>query len=136
MAVIKVFNKNYQNTGIAVLRIGFGLMLAIAHGWPTVKGIFTGVIDYPDPLGLGSRTTMGLMGFAEFFCALFVALGLFTRVTLLPLIIGFLVAVFIFHGNDPFDDKERAFHYLIVFVVLFITGPGSHVITDLFKRKS
>ncbi|WP_430967371.1 DoxX family protein [Spongiimicrobium sp. 2-473A-2-J] len=135
MKITEFFKRNYPNTGIGLLRIGFGVMLAIVHGWPTVKGFFAGVTEYPDPLGLGSRITMGLMGFAEFFCAMLVALGLFTRITLIPLIIGFLVAVFVFHGNDPFDVKERAFHYLIVFVVLFITGPGSYVITNLFKRK-
>ena len=132
----KLIQRNYPNTGLAFLRLAFGVMLAWAHGWPTLKGLFAGVTDYPDPLGIGSHTTMALMGITEFFFALLVVLGLFTRLSLLPLIFGFTVAFFVFHGNDPFAVKEQALHYLIVFVVLFIAGPGDFTLKDLLKTKS
>lgn len=127
-------NKTYHEEGIGLLRIGFGLMLILSHGWPTLNGLFGGSGgDYPDPLGLGSGTSMALMAFAEFFCALFVVLGIFTRIALIPIIIGFFTAFFIFHAGDPFGNKELAFHYLLVFVTLFITGPGKFTISDIIS---
>ncbi len=129
----ELLTKNFPEEGIGLLRISFGLMLAIAHGYPTVKGLLSGATDYPDPLGLGGQLSMGLMGFAEFICALLVTLGIFTRASLIPIIIGFITAFFIFHANDPFGNKEMAFHYLIVFAVLFITGPGKFTLSS-FKR--
>ncbi len=132
-----ILRKDYKEEGIGLLRISFGLMLALAHGYPTLKGLFSGVTEYPDPLRIGSQLSMGLMGFTEFFCALLVALGLFTRFSLIPIIIGFILAIFVFHANDPFGSKEMALHYLIVFLVLFITGPGRFTLNEpLAKLKS
>lgn len=135
MEIQNLLKRNYQNEGLALLRISFGLMLVLLHGWPTVKAFLEGITEYPDPLGLGSRVSMGLMGFAEFVCAILVVLGLFTRISLIPLILGFFAAFFIFHANDAFAVKELAFHYLLVFVVLLITGPGTYTLPYFFQLK-
>ncbi|WP_455620651.1 DoxX family protein, partial [Parabacteroides sp.] len=50
------------------------------------------------------------------------------------------MAFFVIHGNDPFAVKELAFIYLVVFVLMYITGPGKfsidHVISSaLYKKK-
>lgn len=121
--------------GLALLRIGFGLMLVLVHGWPTLKGFVSGNYEgYPDPIGLGSAVSMGLMVFTEFFCAILVTLGLYTRVALIPIIVGFLIAFFVFHGSDPFGQKELAFHYLIVFTVLFIGGSGKLTLLEIINK--
>ena len=133
--ITKILKSNYQGHGIGILRICFGLLLVIVHGWPTVKGFLAGADQYPDPLGLGSRLSMGLVGFAELICAILVTLGIFNRLALIPIIISFAVAFFIYHYGDPIGSKELALHYLVVFVVLFITGPGSFSVTDLFKSR-
>ena len=132
--MILKWNKNYESIGIGLLRIRFGLMLVLAHGWPTFNGLLTGGGgDYPNPLGLGGKASMFLMVFAEFFCALFVVLGLYTRIALIPIIVGFFTAFFVFHSGDSFGSKELAFNYLVVFVLLFITGPGRFTISDLIN---
>jgi putative oxidoreductase len=38
------------------------------------------------------------------------------------------VAFFIVHGNDPFAVKELAFVYLVVFVLMYIIGPGKFAV--------
>lgn len=130
----KFLNTHYEQQGIGILRIGFGLMLTIVHGWPTFKGLLEGNhSDFPDPLGIGPAMSMGLMAFAEFLCALFVFLGIYTRFALIPLIVGFSVAAFIFHAGDPFGNRELALHYLLVFVVLFITGSGRFTLHELIR---
>lgn len=129
------FNKGYTETGIGLLRITFGLMLTLVHGWPTLKGFLEGDHDaYPDPLGIGSYPTMGLMVFAEFFCALLVTLGFYTRLALIPLITGFAVAFFVEHAADPFGYKELPFHYLLVFTILLIAGPGKYTLASFFRK--
>lgn len=129
----KITRRYFQNQGIGMLRISFGLLLTIAHGWPTVKGFLAGADQYPDPLGLGSRLSMGLVGFAELICAMLLTLGIFNRLALIPIIFSFAVAFFIYHHGDPLGSKELALHYLLIFVVLFITGPGDFTIRNLFS---
>ena len=37
-----------------------------------------------------------------------------------PMILSF----FVIHGNDPFSLKELAFVYLVIFILMYIAGPG------------
>ena len=43
------------NIGLLLIRLTFGLSLALNHGWPTVSNIFKGEFNYPDPLVLEPR---------------------------------------------------------------------------------
>jgi len=134
---MKTFTDKYHaEAGIGLLRISFGLMLVLAHGWPTLKGFLEGTTDpYPDPLGMGSYLTMGLMVFTEFFCALLVTLGVFTRLFLVPIILGFSVAFFVHHAADPFGYKELSLHYLLVFGILLIAGPGKFTLMSVIRKR-
>jgi putative oxidoreductase len=71
--------------------------------------------------------------FAELICAVLVALGLFTRMATVPLIITMAVAFFVAHGADPFAKKELAFLYMTGFLGLFFTGPGDFSVQRFFK---
>ena len=131
-------HKNYDDAGKLLIRLLFGLSLAINHGYPTFSGIFSGEGSgrYPDPLGLGAELSRVLMGTSEFVFALMVAIGLFTRIAVLPVIFGFSVAFFIFHSGDPFGEKEMAYLYLSAFLSIFILGPGKYSFDHLlFKKK-
>ena len=61
-------------------------------------------------------------------CSIFLILGLWTRLALMPLIITMLVAVFIVHGADPFAKKELGLMYLIGYISIFIAGAGKYSI--------
>lgn len=124
------------NVGLLVLRLAVALPLGLTHGWNTFSGLLeNGGGNYPDPLGLGSAATMALMGFAEFFCALAVALGIFTRLSVLPLVIGFFVAVFIHHSGDTFGQKETAWLYFWAFSTILLLGPGRYSIDGWLIKK-
>ncbi|HSR66896.1 MAG TPA: DoxX family protein [Acidobacteriota bacterium] len=116
------------------MRLTFGLSMALTHGLGTLRGFISGVDQFPDPLGLGPSLSMGLMAFAEFFCAMAVALGLATRLACLPLMTGLGVAFFLFHSGDPFSRKELAFLYLAAFTTLALTGPGHWAIDTWLRR--
>lgn len=118
------FQTILEDAGKLAVRLLFGLSLAINHGWPTFRGSFGDASDFPDPLGIGSELSMFLAGGAEFVFVLFVIIGFCTRISLLPILINFGVAFFIFHANDPFGRKEMAYLYLSSMSVIFLLGPG------------
>jgi len=72
--------------------------------------------------------------FAEFFCSVFIILGLFTRLACIPLIIAMSVALFIANQGDFFGAGESAGLFLTCFVALLFTGPGK-VSLDRFVAK-
>ena len=110
--------------GLLVLRLVFGLTLAFGHGLGKLTQFEEMSGRFMDFMGLGSSTSLALCIFAEFFCALALALGLFTRLAVIPLIVNMSVAFFIAHGGDPFQKKEMALLFLGAFVAIFLAGPG------------
>ena len=72
--------------------------------------------------------------FAEFVCAILLVIGLFTRLSLVPLIITMAVAAFIVHGGDGIKEMEFALIYLSAYVALILTGPGAHSVDAKISR--
>ena len=62
--------------------------------------------------------------FAEVVCSILVLIGLWTRLTVLPLIFTFIVVFFVVGGGAAFAQRELAYLYLAGWVVLFFTGAG------------
>ncbi len=124
-----------RDTGLLVLRVSFAASLAAAHGWGKLVHYAERAGRFPDPLGIGSGVSLGLATFAEFFCALALAVGLMGRLAAVPLVVLFAVAFFMIHGDDPFGDKELAFLYLGAFVGLALTGPGRFSIDGLIRKR-
>lgn len=123
------------DAALLILRVASSLMM-ITHGWPKITNFSNYLNQFADPLGLGPALSLQATIFAEFFCAILVALGLLTRVALIPLITTMAVVVFIVHAGDAFIDKELSLLYLVVFSVLFITGPGKYSLDKKISRKS
>jgi putative oxidoreductase len=121
--------------GLLILRVSTGVMMAFGHGWGKLSGFSERAATFPDPLGVGSGLSLSLAVFAEFFCSIAVALGLFTRGAVIPLIITMAVAGFVIHGDDPFREQELAFIFLTVFATLFFTGAGKFSVDRLIGRK-
>jgi putative oxidoreductase len=129
---------NSRNTDIALLllRLGFGAAMAYGHGWGKLNRLFSGEeISFFDPFGIGPVASLGLVVFAEFLCSILVALGLMTRLAVIPLIITMLVAVFMRHAGDPFGNIEKGLMYLFAFVALSFSGAGAYSLDALIKRK-
>lgn len=123
----------HKDLGLLLLRLSFGLTMLIAHGIPKI-GRYPGDM-FPDPLGFGSNVSWALAVFAEVICAALLALGLWTRFSLMPLIVTMVVAVFIVHGADPFQKKELGLMYLFAYISLFFTGPGKHSVDYKIKGR-
>lgn len=111
---------------LLIARIVFGILL-MNHGiqkWTNFQELSA---VFPDPLGVGSPLSLGLAIFGELACSM-------------AFIIGFLsfgydtngvyngCCLFVIHGNDPFATKELAFVYLVVFILMYIIGPGKFAV--------
>ena len=118
-----------MNKGLTLLRMGLGMTMLWSHGIPKLQKFSVIAPHFPDPLGLGSTLSLGLVIGAECVCSLLLIMGLGVRLVVIPLIITMGVAFFIFHSADPFAKKELAFLYLTGFLTILIGGGGAYKVT-------
>lgn len=111
------------STAMLVLRLGVGILMMM-HGYDKLVHFGAKQHSFMNFLGIGSTMSLALVVFAEFFCSLFLILGLFTRLATIPLIIATCVMIFKAHNGDIFGDGEHATLYLIGYIVLLLVGPG------------
>lgn len=121
--------------GLFTLRTVPAAFMLLAHGWPKLNGFTTMMNSFPDPIGLGSPIALSLAIFAEVLCAVFLILGIATRLASIPLLITMLVAAFIIHANDPWAKQEFPLLYGVIFLVLIFTGGGSYSLGKKFKSR-
>ena len=97
-----------QSLGLLLLRVGFGLHLAVLHGWTKIADYSNLANTFPDPIGLGHSVSLILAIIGEFVCTIAVAAGLFTRVTAIPVVCTMAVAAFVQHTGDDWVTREKA----------------------------
>lgn len=131
-----LFPSNLSGRGISwflfALRLLFGLLL-MAHGvqkWADFDELCT---VFPNPLGIGSALSLVLVIFAELFCSLFFVVGYLYRLAMIPMIFNMMVAFFVVHGGSVMQG-ELAFIFLVMFILLYITGPGRICIDRVVSR--
>ncbi len=121
------------NTAMLLLRLSVGILMMM-HGYDKLKNFATLEPKFMNFMGIGSSLSLALLIFAEFFCSLFLILGLFTRLAAIPLIIATCVMVFKAHNGDVFGDGETATLYLAGYVVLLLVGPGRISVDSMFGK--
>lgn len=135
-----LFTTNYNHRGLdialLILRLGIAVLM-LTHGIPKLNTLLDGGdIQFADPFGLGATPSLVLSIFAEVFCSFLLVLGLATRLAVIPLKINMLVALCTVHANDPIGKQEPVLHYLLVYVVLMITGAGAISLDKLISRRN
>ena len=127
-------NRNYD-LGLLILRIGFGINMALFHGWGKISAgpeRWEGYGGSMANLGITFFPTFwGFMaGFAEFFCSIFIILGLFFRPATAMLGFAMFVAA-VRHlslpedaPNSGFSGASHALEYVTLCVGLYLSGPG------------
>jgi putative oxidoreductase len=123
----KLFSSGYSSGAVSfsmlVLRVVSGCLIFL-HGLPKLINFAAKMKTFPDPLGVGHKISLGMVVFAEVFCAVLLVLGLLTRLASIPLIICMSVVIFVIQGAKPISDKELPILFLAAFITLLFTGPG------------
>jgi putative oxidoreductase len=123
----KLLSINYSdgmfNFAMLLLRLVFGILI-MNHGYDKLIHFGDRHNTFMNFMGIGSTLSLALVIFAEFFCGLFVILGLFTRLSVIPIIIVLIVAIVKAHHNAIFGDAQPATLFLTGFLVLLFVGPG------------
>lgn len=109
--------------GVLLLRAGVGSMMLV-HGVPKLLEFSERAARFPDPLGVGSTTSLTLAVFGEVFCSIAIVLGLGTRFAAIPFLITMLVALGVVHAGDPWSDRELAALYAVPALALVFLGGG------------
>ena len=137
----KLFSTRVSDNAFAfamlVLRLGAGGLMMINHGFGKMKNFSAMANSFSDPIGIGTTASLSLVIFAEFFCAAFIILGLFTRLAAIPLVIAMAVAFFYAHDMNFSSGKgggESALLFLTCFITILFAGPGK-VSLDKFIGK-
>ncbi|TYR35732.1 DoxX family protein [Sphingobacterium phlebotomi] len=124
-----------SNLAAFILRIGFGVLMIPHHGYAKLVEFNERKDGFMDLLGLGGTVSLSLAIFAEFFCSIFVIMGLFTRLATIPLLITMLVVLSI-HNWELFGQYELATAFFIGYLSILTLGPGKFSLDYLvFKRR-
>ena len=128
--------EDYMNVMLLILRVSVAAFM-ITHGLPKLMKLLAGgEIEFGNPIFLGPVLSLILAMFAEFFCSIFIGIGLGTRVASIVLIINMSVISFIVHASDPFGRKEKALLFLLIYLALLIFGSGKYSIDYLLTKKN
>lgn len=134
----KLFSTKVSENALAfalfILRVGAGSLVMIKFGLDKLMHFARYAPKFADPFRIGSTTSFTLVIFAEFFCAAFVILGLFTRLACIPLIISMSVAFFFVMQADFFGKGQPPALFLICFLTILITGPGKISLDRLIAK--
>lgn len=118
---------------ILAIRIFFGVLFFV-HGLDKMMNFSVLSETYPSVFGLGSYMTLMLAIFSEFCCSLFLIAGLLERIMVLPMIVAMGVAFFDVH-DAMMPEGELSLIYMIVFLILFFTGPGRYSVDYLIDMQ-
>ena len=111
---------------LLALRLFFGMMFML-HGFEKLFNYTELCYVFPDPTGIGSEISLLFVIFAELMCSAAFIFGALFRLCMIPMLIIMLVAFFHIHGGSIFQG-ELSLIYLIVFFIMYITGPGAYSI--------
>lgn len=91
-------------------------------------------------LGMGASVSLGLVVFSELFCSIFLIFGIFTRLSLIPLLFTMLYILIVldhfeivYYNEDGFGIASP-FKYIVIYTVLFISGPGKYSLDHRFFK--
>ena len=132
MAILSRLSK-YHHTGLLILRLGVGAMMML-HGYPKLAGgpaMWTKLGGAAASFGLHDFPVFwGFMAaFAEGVGGLLFLIGFLFRPACLLLLITMIVAVTKhIGGGDSVMDASHAIELGVLFLAMFIIGPGRYSI--------
>jgi putative oxidoreductase len=132
---MKILSSRSFNPDLAtlLLRLIFG-GLFVRYGYMKFANYDQILPMFGDIIGIGAKLSFNLVIFAELICGFLVLIGLLTRLSVIPIFITMIVAFFVAHAKDPFDVKQVAFIFLLLSIVIFISGSGKYSVDRLIFK--
>jgi putative oxidoreductase len=127
------YNASAFNLALFILRVGAGILM-VHHGYDKLVHFNQYSAKFMHFLGMNSSFSLALVIFSEFFCSIFVMLGLFTRFACIFLMISTFVAVSEAHGYDILGKGEHASLFFIIYFTILIIGPGRISVDGMINK--
>ena len=124
------------NFSMLLFRVAASLEMIFVHGFKKL-GIGTAEAEkVPNPLHLPEAFNDAFAVSANIVFPLLVLIGLCTRLATLPTLAVTLTGYFILHWNDAALIKDTPFIYSIIFLLIFLLGPGKYSVDNCLYNKS
>ncbi len=133
----KLFSTGYStsafNLALFILRVGTGILM-IHHGYDKLVKFNEYAPNFQHFLGMSGSVSLALVVFAEFFCSIFLMLGLFTRLACIPLLVSTFVAVAKGHKYDILGEAEHASLFFLIYLTILFIGPGRISVDGMINK--
>jgi putative oxidoreductase len=133
----KLFSIGYSssafNIAFFILRVGGGILM-IHHGYDKLVHFQQYSEHFINFLGVGPSFSLALVIFAEFFCSIFLIIGLFSRLVAIPLVIDTIMIVVKGHKMDVLGDGEHGALFGLIFIAILLLGPGKISIDGMINK--
>jgi putative oxidoreductase len=117
-------------------RLTLGALL-INHGTNKVFNGVSGLAGHLAELGWPLASLQAVLAsYTEFLGGIFLVVGLFTRLAAFMNVGLFTIIVFVYHGSDPFSDRESGILFLMLSLIVFLSGPGKISVDNFLFRKN
>lgn len=117
-----------NNIALLFFRILFAYELFVVHGMRKFRLENGQKEQIPNPLQLPEKLNALVAVFADTVVPIFLALGLGTRLVLLPTIGVTAIGYFVVHRKDSLEVRDIPFVYTIILGLLWVLGPGMYSI--------
>ena len=126
----------WQQGGLTLIRIIVGLFITY-HGFEVfTQEKMDGYSKWLTDLHFPSPVVMAYLGKGiEFVAGVLFLTGFLTRVAVIPLIITMVIIAFGMGKGKIFMDDQHPFLFVLLFLVIFFTGPGKFSLDYYFFGK-
>jgi len=114
-----------NNWAVLIFRLLLMLELFRVHGMKKFRGQNGAKEHVPNPLGLPDKLNGLVATFSDTVVPFLVALGIGTRVFLLPSIGVTAIGYFIVHRKDSIEVRDVPYMYTLAMFFLWVIGPGT-----------
>ncbi|GAB5518676.1 MAG: hypothetical protein RhofKO_09270 [Rhodothermales bacterium] len=132
--MVLTYLDRYRDVGLLIIRLGLGLTLTFVYGLPKVLQGPDGWVALAAAGGIGfAQVVFGFLGaMSEFLGGILLAIGFLFRPTLFFLFCTMLVATYSLYSEQV--AFTHPLELAIIFVGLFLTGPGRHSLDARFTK--
>ncbi|MEQ9297905.1 MAG: DoxX family protein [Cyclobacteriaceae bacterium] len=121
--------------GAIFIRLAFGFHL-LFYSWGSVIQFNAGSnAEFLSSLGIPFPTVMSwAYVLTEFIGGILLIIGFKVRLVSIPLIITFLVAYFLVHAGDSYENSFQALQMLAVSIFFLVNGAGKFSVDQILEK--